>query len=71
MIDNEKLDAIDALIFGRNRTANWRRMMAANIRSKSLSEVEYDGLLDAVRTAIAPLPEEGFLAHPLTFFDFL
>ena len=27
-------------------------------RSESLSEVEYDGLLDAVRTAIAPSPEE-------------
>jgi hypothetical protein len=37
-------------------------------RSKSLSEVEYDGMLDAVRTAIAPSPpEEDFLAHPSTF----
>ncbi len=30
-----------------------------------MSEVEFDRLLDAVRTAIAP--EEDFLAHPSTF----
>ena len=30
-----------------------------------MSEVEFDCLLDAVRTAIAP--EEDFLAHPSTF----
>jgi hypothetical protein len=29
MIENEKIDTIDALIFGLNRTANWRRKMAA------------------------------------------
>lgn len=30
-----------------------------------MSEVEFDRLLDAVRTAIAPAPqEEDFLAHP-------
>jgi hypothetical protein len=32
-----------------------------------MSEVEFDCLLDAVRTAIAPAPEEDFLAHPSTF----
>ena len=32
-----------------------------------MSEVEYECLLDAVRTAIAPAPEEDFLAHPSTF----
>jgi hypothetical protein len=32
-----------------------------------MSEVEFDRLLDAVRTAIAPAPEEDFLAHPSTF----
>jgi hypothetical protein len=31
-----------------------------------MSEVEFDRLLDAVRTAIAPVPEEDFLAHPST-----
>lgn len=31
-----------------------------------MSEVEFDRLLDAVRTAIAPAPQEDFLAYPLT-----
>ncbi|WP_407146211.1 hypothetical protein [Bradyrhizobium sp. ORS 86] len=30
-----------------------------------MSEVELDLLLDAVRTAIAPVSEENFLAQPL------
>ena len=32
-----------------------------------MSEVEFDRLLDAVRTAVAPAPEDDFLAHPSTF----
>ena len=32
-----------------------------------MSEVEFDLLLDAVRTAIAPVPEEDFLPRQLTF----
>jgi hypothetical protein len=32
-----------------------------------MSEVEYECLLDAVRTAIAPAPEEDFLTYPSTF----
>ena len=32
-----------------------------------MSEVEFDLLLDAVRTAIAPAPEEDFLPCQLTF----
>ena len=32
-----------------------------------MSEAELDRLLDAVRTAIAPVPEEDFVAHPSTF----
>jgi hypothetical protein len=32
-----------------------------------MSEVEFDRLLDAVRTAIAPPLQEDFLAHPSTF----
>ncbi|SDS24541.1 hypothetical protein [Bradyrhizobium canariense] len=31
-----------------------------------MSEVEFDRLLDAVRTAIAPAPQEDFLAYPQT-----
>ena len=31
-----------------------------------MSEVEFDRLLDAVRTAIAPAPQEDLLAHPQT-----
>jgi hypothetical protein len=29
-----------------------------------MSEVEFDRLLDAVRTAIAPAPQEDFLTNP-------
>jgi hypothetical protein len=32
-----------------------------------MSEVEFDRLLDAVRTAIAPSPQEDLLTHPSTF----
>jgi len=32
-----------------------------------MSEVEYECLLDAVRTAVAPVPEEDFLTYPPTF----
>ena len=32
-----------------------------------MSEAEFDRLLDTVRTAIAPTPEEDFLAYPSTF----
>ena len=32
-----------------------------------MSEVEYECLLDAVRTAIAPAPAEDFLTYPSTF----
>ena len=31
-----------------------------------MSEVEYDQLLDAVMTAIAPVPQEDALVHPST-----
>jgi hypothetical protein len=33
MIENEKIDAIDSLIFGLNRTAEWRKKMAARYPS--------------------------------------
>ena len=32
-----------------------------------MSEVEFDRLLDAVRTAIAPVPHRDFLPDPLIF----
>jgi hypothetical protein len=32
-----------------------------------MSEAEFDRLLDAVRTAVAPAPQEDFLTTPLTF----
>jgi hypothetical protein len=32
-----------------------------------MSEVEYEELLDAVRAAVAPAPEEDFLTRPQTF----
>ena len=32
-----------------------------------MSEVEFDRLLEAVRMAIEPAPQEDFLAHPPTF----
>jgi hypothetical protein len=34
-----------------------------------MSEVEFDLLLDAVRTAIAPAPQEDFLPRQLTFSE--
>ncbi|SHJ45559.1 hypothetical protein SAMN05444159_0667 [Bradyrhizobium lablabi] len=41
--------------------------IAMRTRWKSLSEVEFERLLDAVRTAVAPAPEEDFLTYPSTF----
>jgi hypothetical protein len=32
-----------------------------------MSEAEYDRLLDAIQTAIAPAPQEDFLTIPLNF----
>jgi len=34
-----------------------------------MSEVEFDRLLDAVNTAIAPIPEEDFLALTLSRYQ--
>jgi hypothetical protein len=35
MIENEKIDCIDSLIFGLNRTAQWRQKMAVPMRWNS------------------------------------
>jgi hypothetical protein len=32
-----------------------------------MSEVEFEQMLDVVRTALAPTPEEDFLVRPQTF----
>ena len=32
-----------------------------------MSEAEFDEILDAVRTAVAPVPQEDFLPHPSIF----
>jgi len=42
------------------------RPCASKPRERTMSEVEFDRLLDAVRTAIAPA-QEDFLAYPPTF----
>ena len=34
-----------------------------------MSEVEFNLLLDAVKTAIAPIPEDDFLAQTLPFYQ--
>ena len=34
-----------------------------------MSEVEFDLLLDAVKTAIAPIPEDDFLAQTLPLYQ--
>jgi hypothetical protein len=34
-----------------------------------MSEAEFDRLLDAVRTAIAPVPEDGFMLARLPIFN--
>ncbi|MGY3615160.1 hypothetical protein [Bradyrhizobium sp. USDA 10063] len=34
-----------------------------------MSEVEFDLVLDAVRTAVAPTPQEDFMAQPLPRFQ--
>jgi hypothetical protein len=46
----------------------WKQNSFATLRSRTwesaMSEVEFDRLLDAVRTAIAPAPPEDFLTYP-------
>jgi hypothetical protein len=41
--------------------------IAMRTRWESLSEVEFERLLDAVRTAVAPAPEEDCLTYLSTF----
>jgi hypothetical protein len=39
----------------------------SNLGARAMSEVEFDRLLDAVRMAIEPAPQEDVLVHPSTF----
>jgi hypothetical protein len=41
--------------------------IAMRTRWKPLTEVEFERFLDAVRTAVAPPPDEGFLTYLSTF----
>jgi hypothetical protein len=38
--------------------------MRSRISESAMSEVDFELLLDAVRTAVAPAPEEDFMAQP-------
>jgi hypothetical protein len=43
MIENEKIDCVDALIFGLNRTAQWRQKMAVRFPAdpRNIRAAEY------------------------------
>jgi hypothetical protein len=43
------------------------RPCALELGESAMSEAEFDRLLDAVRTAIAPAPQEDFVPHQLSF----
>jgi hypothetical protein len=49
--------------------ASWKQsyfdIVSSRTRESAMSEVEFDLLLDAVQTAIAPEPEDDFLAQTL------
>jgi len=51
----------------------WKQSRFGIVRSRTpesaMSEVEFDLLLDAVQTAIAPEPEDDFLAQSLPRFQ--
>jgi hypothetical protein len=49
------------LTIGSIRKQNSLETMRARTLESAMSEVEFDLLLDAVKTAIAPVPEEDFL----------
>jgi hypothetical protein len=48
----------------------WKQKTFATLHSRMwervMGEAEFDRLLDAVRTAIAPAPQEDFLSYPQT-----
>jgi hypothetical protein len=41
--------------------------LRARYRERAMSEAEFDQLLDAIQTAIAPAPPEDFAMIPTTF----
>jgi hypothetical protein len=57
MIENEKIDCVDALIFGLNRTAQWRQKMAvrfpADPRNIRAAEYLFKLATDAKNSAMA------------------
>jgi hypothetical protein len=60
----------DRLQFDRLVQAGNRRLLrscALVTVERAMSEAEFDRLLDVVQTAIAPMPEEDFVAHGSTF----
>jgi len=44
-------------------------IMRSRTPESAMSDVEFELVLDAVRTAVAPIPEEGFLSEPLPNFQ--
>jgi hypothetical protein len=60
--DGRPIDKIRAICSIRTQTTF--EIMRSRIPESAMSEVEFDLLLDAVRTAVAPVPEEEFLAQP-------
>jgi hypothetical protein len=47
------------------RKQNSFEIVRSRTPESAMSEVEFDLMLDAVKTAIAPVPEDDFLAQPL------
>jgi hypothetical protein len=51
----------------------WKQRTFATLRSEvwesAMSEAEFDRLLDAVRTAVAPVPQEDFVVTSPKYFE--
>jgi CheY-like chemotaxis protein len=68
MIENEKIDCVDALVFGLNRTAAWRQKMAARYPRPDVPVIMITayGDPDTKRKAIEG-GAEGLLIKPIDF----
>src|ERR1700730_8443779 len=66
--ENEKIDCVDALVFGLNRTAAWRQKMAARYPRPDVPVIMITayGDPDTKRKAIEG-GAEGFLIKPIDF----
>jgi hypothetical protein len=60
MIENEKIDCVDALIFGLNRTAQWRQKMAARYPSDPRNARAADCLAKLATDATALTDTTGY-----------